>query len=349
MGRREDRSQESGVRSLAAVLAAAVVALAPVAAGQTPAAAGKKVAAKKAAGKSWTLPRTAWGEPDLQGVWDFATITPLEKPSELAGKEVLTEQEAAEFEKQTLDRRNADRRDGSAEADVGRAYNHFWFDYGTKIIGSRRVALVVDPPDGKVPPMTPEGKKRTAARGEIMRRPATGPEDRPVFERCILGFNAGPPMLPGAYNNNVQVFQSPGYVVLLNEMVNDSRVIPLDGRPHLPPNIRLWRGDSRGRWEGDTLVVDTTNFRDESNFRGATSTLHLVERFTRTSADTLLYHFTADDPGTWTRPWSAILPMTKTELPIYEYACHEGNYGMFNLLKGARMQEKAAEEGGRKK
>jgi hypothetical protein len=198
--------------------------------------------------------------------------------------------------------------------------------------------------------MTPEGKKKAEAYAARLQRPADGPEDRYLAERCILGFNAGPPMIPSAYNNNVQIFQNPGYVVLLNEMVHDARIIPLDGRPHLPPHIRQWKGDSRGHWEGNTLVVETTNFRDESNFRQASGpTYHLVERFTRVDAATLLYEFTVNDPKIWTRPWTAAVPMAKTELPIYEYACHEGNYGMFNLLAGARAEErKAAEEAARK-
>ena len=155
-------------------------------------------------------------------------------------------------------------------------------------------------------------------------------------------------MTPGAYNNNVQLFQTPGYVVILNEMINDARIVPLDGRPHVPQNIRQWRGDSRGRWEGNTLVVDTTNFRDETNFRGASATLHVVERFTRVAADTLLYEFTVADPMTWIRPWSAAAPMTKTKGPIFEYACHEGNHGLANILSGARAEEKAAEEAAKK-
>jgi hypothetical protein len=327
----------------------AIAFFAPVrAAGQGAPTAGNGKGAVRKATKTWTPPRTSWGEPDLTGIWDFATITPLERPNELAGKEVLTEAEAAEFERQTLQRRDQDRRDGGAEADVGRAYNQFWWDYGTKMTGTRRTSLVVDPPDGKVPPLTPEAQKRAADRAAAMKRPAAGPEERNLAERCILGFNAGPPMLPSAYNNNVQVFQSPGYVTLLNEMVNDARIIPLDGRSHLPPQIQQWRGDSRGRWDGDTLVVDTTNFRNETNFRGATSSFHLVERFRRISADSLLYEFTVEDPRTWTRPWSVAVPMTRTKGPIYEYACHEGNYGMFNLLAGARAEDKAAEESAKK-
>jgi hypothetical protein len=336
--------------ALAAVTA--VAALAPVlAAGQATVGEAKVKGAtttKAAAKADRILPRTPWGAPDLQGTWDFATITPLERPSDLAGKEVLTAEEAAEFERKTLQQRNPDRRDGGAQADVGRAYNQFWWDYGNKVIGSKRTSLIVDPPDGKVPPLSPEGQKRADARSAVRQRPAAGPEDRNLWERCIMGGNAGPPMLPGPYNNVVQLFQTPGNVVILNEMINDARVVPLDGRPHLPPSIRQWRGDSRGRWEGDTLVVDTTNFTEEPNFRGASEALHLIERFTRVAADTLLYEFTVQDPKTWTKPWSVAVPMTKSEGSIYEYACHEGNYGMFNMLAGARAQENAAEQAPKK-
>ena len=316
----------------------AVLPLAISAAGQVGAAAGKT------AGVSKAVPRTPWGVPDLQGVWNYATITPLERPSELAGKQVLTEQEAAEFEKQTLERRNPDRRDGGADADVGRAYNQFWWDYGTKVVGTKRTSLIVDPPDGKIPALTAEARKKADARAAILRRPATGPEDRNLWERCILGTNAGPPMVPGPYNNNFQLFQTRDYVVILNEMIHDARIVPLDGRPHLPANIRQWMGDSRGRWEGNTLVVDTTNFTGKTNFRGSGETLHLMERFTRVAAGTLLYEFRVDDPAAFTKPWSAALPMTNSDELIYEYACHEANYGMFNMLSAARAEEKAAEE-----
>jgi len=331
-------------RSVACLALASLGALSLAA--QVTAGAPKKTSAsrKSSRGQSKTAYRTPWGAPDLQGIWDFATITPLERPAALAGKDVLTSEEAAQFEKQTLEQRNPDRRDGTREADVGRAYNQFWWDFGSKIIGTRRTSLVVDPPDGKIPSLTDEGKKRTAASAAKRSVPATGPEDRSLWERCIIAPNAGPPMLPSAYNNNVQIFQTPESVIILNEMINDARIVPLDGRPHVPAAIRLWRGDSRGRWEGDTLVVDTTNFREDTGFRGATASLHLVERFRRVDAYTLLYEFTVNDPATWTRPWSVALPMKKTEGPIYEYACHEGNYGMVNLLSGARAQEKAAGE-----
>ncbi len=283
--------------------------------------------------------RTSWGHPDLQGVWDFATITPLERPKDLADKPQLTEQEAADYEKRTLTQRDPDRRDGGAQADVGRAYNQFWWDYGSKVISTRRTSLVVDPPDGKIPPLTPDAKKRADERTIVRNRPAHGPEDRNLWERCIMGGNAGPPMVPGPYNNNVQIFQTKETVVLLNEMINDSRVVPLDGRPHASGNIRQWRGDSRGRWEGNTLVVETRNFRDENNFRGASGELQLIERFTRVSPDVLIYRFTVNDPQTWTKPWSVEVPMSRSQGAIYEYACHEGNYGMINILTGARAQE----------
>jgi hypothetical protein len=323
------------------VLMAAVVAfvLAPAAAGQIQSNGNKT----KTPAKSGSAARTAWGHPDLQGIWDFATITPLERPSDLAGKDVLTAEEAAEFEKQTLERRNADRRDGGANADVGRAYNQFWWDYGSKVIGTKRTSLVIDPPDGKIPSLTPQGQKKADSRAATLRRPAAGPEDRNLWERCILAPNAGPPMVPSAYNNNVQIFQTPTQVVIFNEMINDARIVPLDGRPHITASIRQWKGDSRGRWEGNTLVVDTTNFRDDSGFRSAGAGLHLLERFTRVAPDTLLYEFTVNDPATWTKSWSAALPMKKTDGPIFEYACHEGNYGMVNMLTGARAQEKAEE------
>jgi hypothetical protein len=311
-----------------------------------PQAAAKKAARKSVPSKTENTPRTAWGAPDLQGIWDFATITPLERPSSLAGKAVFTDEEAAQFEKQTLEQRNPDRRDGGSQADVSRAYNQFWWDFGTNVIASKRTSLIVDPPDGRIPPMTEEGKKRAAAVAARRSGIPAGPEDRNLWERCIVAPNAGPPMLPSAYNNNVQIFQTPKNVVIFNEMINDARIVPLDGRPHIPSDIRQWRGDSRGRWEGDTLVVETTNFRPDAGFRSASSaSMHLVERFTRAGPDMLLYEFTVTDEATWAKPWSVALPMKKTEGPVYEYACHEGNYGMVNLLSGARAQERAAAEG----
>jgi hypothetical protein len=283
-------------------------------------------------------PRTPWGDPDLQGIWSNATITPFERPAALADKEVLTEQEAIELEQQWLKNNNQDRRDGAGtDADVGRAYNDFWWDRGTRVVAGRQTSLVVDPPDGRVPALTPEGQKRAAERAA---RGYDSWENRSLWERCIT---RGLPMIPGPYNNNYQILQTPGYVVILHEMIHDARIIPLDGRPHIGQNIRQWFGDSRGRWEGETLVVDTTNFSDKANYRGSTDGLHLIERFTRINPHTVRYEFTIDDPTTFTKRWTAAIPMARTEEPIYEYACHEGNYGMVNLLSGARVQEKAGE------
>ena len=293
------------------------------------------------------VPRTADGKPDLQGVWDFRTITPLQRPSELAGKEVLTDQEAAEFEK--ANQRNQDVREKTSRgningaptnSDVERAYNDFWWDFGKKIVGTKRTSLIVEPADGRIPELTAEGKTRQGDRQMRRERTAVGPEDRGVGERCLLGFNSGPPMLPSAYNNNVQIFQNKDTVVLLNEMVHNARVVPLDNRPHLNKAVRQWVGDPRGRWEGDTLVIETTNFLGETAFQGSSPNLHLTEKFRRVDADTLLYEFTATDPTTWTKPWTAQVPMVKSDEHLYEYACHEGNYGMTNLLSAARSLDR---------
>jgi hypothetical protein len=243
---------------------------------------------RPAAAKPWTPPKTADGQPDLQGVWNTATITPFERPADLAGKEFFTAEEAAAYEKQVLDQNNADRRDGGAAADVGRAYNEFWRDRG-RPVSTRRTSLIVDPPDGRIPPLTPQAQTRAAARAEYRKlHPADGPEDRPLAERCLLWAAAGPPMLPVGYNSNYQIVQSPGYVVILIEMIHDARIIPLDGRPHLPSGVRQWLRDSRGRWEGNTLVVETTNFSDKTAFRGASENMRLVERFSRISDETIL-------------------------------------------------------------
>jgi hypothetical protein len=292
--------------------------------------------------------RGAVGHPDLQGVWSFSTITPLERPAEFAGKEFLTDAEAAQYEARTVQRNNRDTREQSADADVARAYNDFWWDRGVhaaRVNGRTRTSLIVDPPDGRIPALTPDGQQRAAARAEARRQhPADGPEDRSLGERCLL-FNAGPPMLSGPYNNYVQIVQNRDHVVILNEMIHDSRIVPLDGRPHLPPAIRRLLGDSRGRWDGNTLVVETTNFSDKTNVRGSGERLRLVERFTRADAGTLLYEFTVDDPASFVKPWTAILPMTRTDDQIYEYACHEGNYAMSGILGGARAEEKATPGG----
>jgi hypothetical protein len=235
-----------------------------------------------------------------------------------------------------------DRRDGTADADVGRAYNEFWRDRG-KVVKTMRSSLIVDPPDGKVPPMTAEGQKRNAARTDERRRSGgafDGPEDRSLAERCLSMPQAGPPMLPANYNSNYQIVQSPGYVVILVEMIHDARIIPLSGSPHLSHNVSQWLGDSRGHWEGNTLVVETINFTDKTNFRGSSEHLRIVERFTRSDEKTLLYKFTIDDETTWAKAWSGEIPMNKVTGPLYEYACHEGNYGLAGSLAGARAEEK---------
>jgi len=280
---------------------------------------------------------------DLEGVWSFATLTPLERPAEFGDKAFITREEAEAWVRQTLERNNRDRRDGGAEADLGRAYNDYWFERGSGLAslnGRIRTSLIADPPDGRLPPATPEARARAAARAADAREhPADGPENRSLAERC-LAFNAGPPLLPGPYNNYIQIFPMPGYVIISNEMIHDARIIPLDGRPHLPANMRSWLGDSRGRWDNGTLIVETTNYTDKTRFRGTDENLRLVERFARVDQNTLLYEFTVDDPSAFTKPWTVELPMTRADDRIFEYACHEGNYALVDILRGARFQEK---------
>ena len=297
------------------------------------------------AGAQNETPRTAWGAPDLQGIWDFRTITPMERPEELGEKAYLTEEEAANLEQATVDRNaqllQAEAQRTEAGGNVG-AYNNFWMDRGTRTVSNRRTSLIVDPPNGRIPPVTAAGQARKDAVAERRGRPAYGPEDRSMGERCILGFNAGPPMEPRAYNNHAQLFQTPDQVVILNEMVNDARIVPLDGRDNLPGHVRQWRGDSRGRWEGDTLVVETRNFHTDTAFserQGSSPDMLLTERFTRVDDGTLLYEATMDDASTWTQPWTFEVTMFRTEEPVYEYACHEGNIGMDGILAGARADD----------
>lgn len=319
----------------------AFVSLPPVAvSGQSPTASKPAPTAqpKPAASKAWTLPRTPWGDPDLQGVWNNGTITPLERPQNLAGRETLTAEEiaAAELDAHTRDDRPP------REGDVG-FYNAVWWDRGKS---TGRTALIIDPPDGRIPPLTPEGQKRLEERrlrfGQTPAARATGfsgPEDLTLTERCIQ--YAALPRVPTGYNNNYEIVQAPGYAVILQEEIHEARIAPLDGRPHLPTHMRQYLGDSRGRWEGNTLVIETTNFHELGNFRGSGGNLHLIERFTRIDADTIDYQFTVADPTTWTRPWTAAIPMEKTDGPMLEYACHEGNYAMENILSAARVAEKA--------
>ena len=296
------------------------------------------------------VPQTAWGAPDLQGNWDFRTITPLQRPEDLGGKAFLTEEEAAQREQSAVDRAvrlwNRDAQRAEPGGNVG-GYNNFWMDQGTNIIGTRRTSLIIDPPNGRLPVLTEAGQERARIdRGSFtVELPATY-SDLNTYDRCIQGFNAGPPIAPGGYNQNVQIFQTPDHLVMQTEMVHTVRVIPLDGRPHIDDSIRQWSGDSRGHWEGGTLVVETANFDAKRSWRGSTNGMRLVERFTRVDAGTLEYEYTVTDPGTWTAPWTVNLPMQRNELAMFEYACHEGNYAMDAMLGGARAEERKVAEGG---
>ena len=295
-------------------------------------------------------PTTAWGAPDLQGVWDFRTITPLQRPEDLGDKAFLTEEEAAERENAAIERDielwEADARRTEAGGSVG-GYNNFWMDRGTRVIGTRATSLIVDPPNGRLPEMTEEGRARQAAgRGSFGTEIQASYTDFSNADRCLMGFNAGPPITPGGYNQNVQIFQTEDEVVLLTEMVHTVRVVPLDDRPELDESLAQWSGVSRGYWDGDTLVVQTANFDVDRNWRGASANMRLEERFTRVDADTLEYEYTVTDPETWVAPWTVNLPMVRNDLPLFEYACHEGNYSMETMLTGARTEDaRAAEKG----
>ena len=308
--------------------------------------------------------RTSWGAPDLQGVWDYRTLTPLQRPEELGDKAFLTEEEAANLAQETVDRNErllhrapertvaADNVDSRADGTPG-FYNNFWLDRGTTAIGTRRTSLIVDPSDGRLPSLTATAQRRAdSAEAEriaavrLGQLPADSWEDLDAGDRCIQHAKAGPPISTGGYNNNVQLFQTPDYVVLLNEQNHDARIIPLDGRPHVGPQIRQWMGDSRGHWDGDTLVVETIHFNGKHDQIGRPllntgDHLSLVERFTRTDPETLLYEYTVTDSTIWVRPWTVQHPMKKNPDLIYEFACHEGNYGLYNILAGSRAQEKA--------
>ena len=267
----------------------------------------------------------------LDGIWNYATMTPLERPRDLAAKPVLTPGEAADYERQTIERQRATNNTAGPD----------WWDPGTRFLTNGRTSLIVDPAGGRVPAQTAEAQQRAAARAQARRArgSADGPEDRALNERCLNWTVAGPPMLPGVYNNNVQIIETRDYVALVSEMIHDARIVPMDGRAH--GTVPRWMGDSRGRWEGATLVVDTVGFTDKTAFRGSGEHLHLVERFTRVDAGTIEYRFTADDPSTWTRPFTGVFPMKKSGGPIYEYACHEGNErSMVGMLRGARATEK---------
>jgi hypothetical protein len=288
-------------------------------------------------GGGWKPPRTPWGDPDIQGQWNSQTATPLERPASgpLAGREQISEEEAETFEQSERESFDQAPRAG----DPG-TYNAFWRDEGKSLT---RTSLIIDPPDGRVPPLTSEAETRLAAeRAERSKRgPADSYTDLSLWTRC---FSRGWNGIGSWYSSNYQIFQSPGYVVVYQELIHEPRIIPLDGRPHLPQGVGQWLGDSRGRWEGQTLVVETTNFDPRTNFRGSRDTLRLVERYTLRDANNLDYQFTVDDPKTFTKPWTASRPMRRQSdgISVFEYACHEGNYAMTGILKGARMEEQIA-------
>ena len=306
---------------------------------------GKNGPAPKKAASTRTAPRTAWGDPDLQGTWNNGTITPLERARGAGEKELLSKDEEAEVNEQSDTR--AERRPADRAQDLELAYDQVWWDRGASI---GRTSLIVDPKDGRLPPLTVEGQKMLDARAAARRTrgPADSWVDRPLQERCILYH--GVPPLPTGYNNNYEIAQAPGLVAILHEEIHEVRLIHLDGRPHIGGSIRQWLGDSRGHWDGDTLVVETTNFREDATFRfpADAATLRIVERFRRVAPDAIDYQFTVDNPTLYTRPWTATLPMRKSEGLIYEYACHEGNYSLANVLGGFRAQEKDAEEAAKK-
>ena len=378
-------------RTLLAVLGAAVIAIVVTSSSTSVAAqaqkapakaAPKSAAARPAAAKPSMPPRTKDGHPDLSGVYDIATVTPVERPAEAGGRLVLTKEEAAAvaaYERQREAKDDAPLAGDRTAPPVGGervatktwleaveqfagggtgGYNRFWLEGGRQLItvdGQKRSSIVIDPPDGKIPPMKPEARQRIARLRAAAVDPSAGeaaaasgppgafdgPESRPLAERCLLGFNStsGPPSLPNYFYNNLkQIVQTRDSVVILNEMVHDARVIRIGGK-HLPSTIRNWMGDSIGWWEGDTLVVDTTNFTAKTQFNGSSDQLHVIERIRRVDANTLLYRFTVEDPATWDRAWTGEYPWVATKDNLYEYACHEGNHAMENMLKGARLKE----------
>lgn len=288
-------------------------------------------------------PRTPWDVPDLNGVWHIGIATPLERPEGFAEKTHFSEAEAAAYLDGSYARRDQviSFLDGGEEKFVG---TELWFPADLPLTEDRRTSLIYEPANGKIPPLTEAAKLRQAAARKRDTSPPQGPEDRPLTERCLTGFLTGPPQMTGfEYNDNLQIFQSRNTIAILNEMVNETRIVPLDDRPHLPENVRQWLGNSRGHWEGDTLVVETRNFTDKTTFNGSGMNMHLTERFTRISEDVIEYDFRIEDPDSFTAPWAARSPMRLSDLPIYEYACHEDNRSMVFMLSGARVQEAEAE------
>jgi len=308
-------------------------------------------AAAKPAAKAYVPPKTPWGEPDLQGLYSNKTITPLERPAQFAGQAELTDSEIAELESRAAARSVDNGRNKGTEGDVSNAYNEFWWDRGKKVT-TKRSSLIIDPPDGRVPALTADAQRRAADEykqpiyrgGGANGRGADWTTDRSLFERCITRGLPGA-MSPSAYNNTYRIVQSPGYVAIQIEMLGGARVIPTTGGPHVGPRLREYMGDSRGHWEGNTLVVETTNFSNRTLYRGSSDAMKLIEHFTVVEPNVLDYEFTIVDPTTFVRPWTASIPYIRTTDQLFEYACHEGNYGMEGILQGARAEEaKAAGE-----
>lgn len=346
--------------TFAAALAVALTLFSGLAAAQT-----LKPDSKSGVTTAWTPPRTPDGHPDLQGNWSNNNATPLERPKELEGRVTLTDAEVAAMKKKAAELFGGDG-DAAFGDDVFRMvyasikksesgphkkaateFDGGTGDYSSVWIVARdwdnRTSLITDPPDGKMPPLTEEAKKRNAAAIAAYLRPAAGPQDRGLSERCI---SYGSPQLIAGYQSYYQIVQTPKSVVIMTEMIHDARVIPIDAGPHVPSNVHEWMGDSRGHWDGDTLVVDTTNYKPNS-FMNSTEKLHVTERFTRAGPETLRYEITIDDPGTWTKPWSLMIPLRSTSDRVFEYACHEGNSGMIGILAGARAEERAAAAAGK--
>ena len=294
---------------------------------------------------TYTPSRTPDGQPDLQGFWTNSTYTPLDRPANVT-KEFYTPAEAAEANKRAAESESEQTVPGTV-ADVHYDFSQFGLDRNQSTFAPNlRTSLIVDPPDGRIPPMNAEGRKRTAEREEAARGVGRwdSAQSNQLDDRCVIMAGAGPPMMNAAYNSTYQIVQAPGYVMILVEMIHDARIIPLDGRQAPPQNLRQWMGISRGRWQGNTLVVETANFNAKNPFRGSSEHMRVTERFTRVDADTILYRFTVEDQATWTRPFTAEMPMRRTVGPIFEHACHEGNYGLYNTLVGARLEEKKAAE-----
>ncbi|RLA41935.1 MAG: hypothetical protein DRQ64_00920 [Gammaproteobacteria bacterium] len=327
-------------------------------------------------GADYQVPRNSQGHPNLQGIWDFRTLTPLERPLEAGGKAVFSAEEAETFRQQKVAGHDVDKqRDIPASFDVEAAYNTFWWDFGTEMNEDRRTSLIVDPANGRLPALTPKARedmKRNllhippvrvfGSLGEVTFRPK-GPEALGLSERCLVGFNAGPPLIPSAYNNNIRIVQAPGYIVLFTEMIHDARIIAMDNSPQLPQGFKKWSGGSKGHWDKDTLVIETSNFTDKTpvyqlpiNLKdpamngvvGRGKDFKLTERLTRISDSRLLYEYTIDEPNTFTKPFTVAIPMKASKDQIFEYACHEGNHSMTGMLGGARTLEREAAQAAKK-